>query len=157
MILQKNLGRLTNLATAASITATLFLSTSNAFAASPCLLTPAELQSATGRAFIEGQETKTAVGDPLCVYAEQARPQRKLTIEVTTNKASQRFDSRIRLLQMGKDPITLSGVGDRAYYNGTAAGVLSGERMIAIGQLRRSSDPKISADKVAQLLRSALD
>ena len=64
--------------------------------------------------------------------------------------------SRLRLLQMGGKSIDLKGVGDRAYFNGTAAGVLSGDKLITFSNLRRSSDPKIAAEQLVPALQRAL-
>ncbi|HEY6643279.1 hypothetical protein [Povalibacter sp.] len=128
-----------------------------AYANEACLLTPQQLQTLTGRTFAEGQASRNpGDGSPLCHYAEQTNPQRKLTIGVSSTNAKQQFDSRLRMLQMGGKSIELEGVGDRAYYNGTAAGVLAGSKLIAISNLRRASDPKIESDKVIAALRAAL-
>jgi hypothetical protein len=122
-----------------------------------CLLTPAQLQTLTGRTFGDGQASKNlGDGSPLCHYAEQAKPQRKLTIGVSSTKAKQQFDSRLRMLQMGGKSIELKGVGDSAYYNGTSAGVLTGSKLITISNLRRASDPKIEPDKVVAALQTAM-
>jgi hypothetical protein len=130
---------------------------SAAHADDACLLTPAQLQTLTGRAFAEGQASKNlGDGSPLCHYAEQENPQRKLTIGVSSTNAKQQFDSRLRMLQMGGKPIELKGVGDSAYYNGTGAGVLTGSKLITISNLRRASDPKIESDKVVAALQTAL-
>lgn len=119
-----------------------------------CLLTPAQLQDLTGRAFEEGQPGRNAGdGSPLCHYAERANPKRRLTIGVSSTNAQQQFDSRARMLQTGGRSIELQGVGEAAYYNGTAAGVLSGGRLFSISNLRRASDPKIEPEKVAAALR----
>lgn len=95
-----------------------------AHADTACLLTPSELQTLTGRAFSDGEPGKNAGdGSPLCHYAEKDNPRRKLTIGVSSTNAQSQFESRLRLLQMGGKSIDLKGVGDRAYFNGTAAGV----------------------------------
>lgn len=137
----------------------LFILSPLGFADQACLLTPAELQAATGRAFNEGQATRV-VGDgsPLCVYAETGQPQRKLTIGVSTQSARRQFESRMRLLRMGNKPIELAGVGDAAYFNGTAAGVLAGDRFISLSGLRRgaSKDEQIAPERVVGLLQAAL-
>lgn len=128
-----------------------------AWAESACLLTPAQLQTLTGRTFAEGQlATNPGDGSPLCHYAEQSSPSRKLTIGVSSTNAAKQFDSRVRMLQMGSKSIALDGVGDRAYYNGTSAGVLDGDRLVTISSLRRASDPKIEPGKVVDALRAAL-
>ncbi len=130
---------------------------SSVLAEGACLLTPAELQAATGRAFAAGQSAKNlGDGSPLCHYAEKDKPQRKLTVGVSSTNAQRQFESRMRLLQMGSASIKLDGVGDRAYFSGTAAGVLAGDKLISISNLRRSPDPKIAPDKAAELLRAAL-
>src|SRR5687767_5649903 len=88
---------------------------------SACLLTAAELQTATGRTFDDGQAGDNAVdGAVQCHYAEKGKPQRKLTVGVAGSHARAQFESRRRLLKMGKEPIDLMGVGDAAYYNGTS-------------------------------------
>ena len=130
---------------------------SSADARDACLLSAQQLQAATSRAFAPGEPTKAADGSLLCAYAEQANPKRRLTIQVSSEKAKQQFDSRVRLLSRGSASIALAGVGDAAYYNGTAAGVLMGDKLIAIGGLRRASDPKIAPEKVAHLLQLAMD
>jgi len=122
-----------------------------------CLLTPAELQSLTGRAFSDGEPGKNlGDGSPLCHYAEKDNPRRKLTIGVSSTNAQRQFESRVRLLQASGKPIDLEGVGDRAYFNGTAAGVLSGDKLITFSNLRRSSDPKIAAEQLVPVLQRAL-
>jgi hypothetical protein len=129
----------------------------HAAANSACLLTAAELQAATGRTFDAGQAGDNAIdGAVQCHYSETGRPQRKLTVGVAGTNAKAQFESRRRLLKMGKEPIDLAGVGDAAYYNGTSAGVLAGARLITLSGLRRASDPKVAPDKAAELLRTAL-
>lgn len=140
----------------ALLASTLFFAATGSAAAtpeSPCLLSGAELSSFAGRVFADGTASKTAVGTPMCVYSEKDRPRRKLTIEVSSTNAASQFDSRVRLLQRGKASIEMAGIGDRAYFNGTAAGVLKGDTLVAVGQLRRSSDPEISRDNAGNLLR----
>ncbi|HEY0939744.1 MAG TPA: hypothetical protein VGE08_06580 [Steroidobacter sp.] len=124
---------------------------------SACLLTPAQLQSLTGRSFSEGEIGKDpGDGSPLCHYAQTDNPRRKLTIGMTSAQAERRFESRLRMLQMGRKSIEIDGVGDRAYYNGTSAGVLSGNKLITFSNLRRASDPEIAAEKVVAMLQVAL-
>lgn len=128
-----------------------------ALAADACLLTPDELKALTGRAFEPGQPGKNLADDsPLCHYAESENPQRKLTIGMSTTNAKQQFDSRVRMLSMGGKSIELTGVGDGAYYNGTSAGALSLDKLVTFSNLRRSTDPQIAADSVAQALNAAL-
>ena len=128
-----------------------------AHADTACLLTPSELQTLTGRAFSDGQASKNlGDGSPLCHYAEKDNPRRKLTIGVSAVNAQRQFESRMRMLQMGGKSIALEGVGERAYFNGTAAGVLSGDKLITISNLRRAADPKIAPEKVAAMLQQAL-
>lgn len=123
-----------------------------------CLLTPAQLQVATGRAFAAGvAATNPGDNSPLCHYAQKDNAKRVLTIGVSSTRAQAQFDSRLRLLQRGNTSIALQGVGDRAYFSGTAAGVLSGETLISVSNLRRAGDPEIGSDKVVALLRSALE
>lgn len=122
-----------------------------------CPLTPSELQTLTGRAFGEGEASKNlGDGSPLCHYAEKDNPRRKLTIGVSSTNAQRQFESRMRLLKTGSKSIELQGVGDRAYFNGTAAGVLSGDKLITVSNLRRASDPEIAAEKVVALLQAVL-
>jgi hypothetical protein len=124
---------------------------------SACLLTPAELQAATGRTFENGQAGDNALdGAVQCYYTERGKPQRKLTVGIAGANAKAQFESRIRLLKVGKEPIDLTGVGDAAYFNGTSAGVLAGPRLITLSGLRRASDPKVAPDRAADLLRTAL-
>lgn len=147
--------RITTIATIAVVA---LLVHSTASAADACLLTPAQLQAATGRAFAAG-EAATNPGDnsPLCHYAQTDNAKRVLTIGVSSTRAQAQFDSRLRLLQRGNASIALQGVGDRAYFSGTAAGVLSGDTLISISNLRRAGEPDIASDKVVALLRSALE
>jgi hypothetical protein len=126
-------------------------------ASNACLLSTDELQAATSREFAPGEPTKAADGSLLCAYAERANPKRHLTIQTSSEKAKQQFESRVRLLSTGRASIALAGVGDVAYYSGTAAGVLVGDRLIAIGGLRRAPDPKIASEKVARLLQLAIE
>ncbi|HVF17003.1 MAG TPA: hypothetical protein VNA21_08830 [Steroidobacteraceae bacterium] len=134
----------------------LIATASLADASNACLLSTDELQTATSREFAPGEPTKAAGGSLLCAYAERSNPKRHLTIEMSSEKAKQQFESRVRLLSSGHASIALAGVGDAAYYNGTAAGVLVGDRLIAIGGLRRAPDPKIAPEKVARLLELAI-
>ena len=128
-----------------------------AHADSACLLTPSELQTLTGRTFSDGEPSKNlGDGSPLCHYAEKDNPRRKLTIGVSSTNAQSQFESRVRLLQQGGKSIDLKGVGDRAYFNGTAAGVLVGNKLITLSNLRRSSDPKITAEQLVPALQQAL-
>lgn len=134
------------------------LACSAAGAENACLLTPAALQKATSRTFVEGQPARNLGDDsPLCHYAEKDNPQRKLTVGVSATKAKQQFESRLRLLQMSGKSIELKDVGDRAYYNGTAAGVLTGDKLISISNLRRAGQPQIAQEKVQELLRAAIE
>lgn len=134
------------------------LACSAAAAETACLLTPAALQKATSRAFAEGQLARNLGDDsPLCHYAEKDNPQRKLTVGVSVANARQQFESRLRLLQMSGKSIELKDVGDRAYYNGTSAGVLAGDKLISISNLRRAGQPKIAQEKVQELLRAAIE
>jgi hypothetical protein len=133
------------------------LACATAQADSACLLTPAELQTLTGRAFSDGQASKNlGDGSPLCHYAEKDDPKRKLTIGVSSTNAQRQFESRMRLLQMGSKSIDLKGVGDRAYFNGTSAGVLAGDKLITISNLRRAADPQIAPEKVVATFQLAL-
>ena len=139
------------------LAAVALLAGSVAQAENACLLTPSELQRLTGRAFSEGEASKAAGdGSPLCHYAEKDNPKRKLTIGVSSSNAQRQFESRVRLLQGSGASIDLKGVGERAYFNGTAAGVLSGGRLITLTNLRRASDPKIAPEQVAAMLQLAL-
>jgi hypothetical protein len=132
-------------------------SAAGAAANSACLLTAAELQAATGRTFDDGRAGDNALdGAVQCHYAEKGKPQRKLTVGVAGTNAKAKFESRRRLLKIGKAPIDLAGVGDAAYYNGASAGVLAGARLITLSGLRRASDPSVAPDKAAELLRTSL-
>ena len=57
---------------------------------------------------------------------------------------------------MGKKEIGLKGVGDGAYFNGTSAGVLSGDKLITLSNVRRASAPEIPAERIVTLLQAAL-
>jgi hypothetical protein len=57
---------------------------------------------------------------------------------------------------MGKKEIGLKGVGDAAYFNGTAAGVLSGDKLITVSNVRRPSAPEIPPERIVTLLQAAL-
>ena len=132
----------------------------NAAAQEACLLTPAELESATGRAFTEGVPgVEVGSNVPLCHYAEVERPQRRLTIGLLRESSRARFEASQRLLTRGNDSIALPDVGSAAYFNGTAAGVLAGDIFIRISNLRRgaSQDPEISPEQARTLLQAALD
>lgn len=135
-----------------------FFVTAAASADTACLLTPLQLHELTGRTFKEGEVSKSlGDGSPLCHYSEAGKPQRKLTIGVSTSNAARQFESRMRLLQMGNKKIELQGIGERAYFNGTAAGALSGDTLITITNLRSASDPQIAHEKVVSLLSLALE
>jgi hypothetical protein len=64
----------------------------------------------------------------------------------------------MRLLKVGKQPIDLQGVGDAAYFNGTAAGVLVGDRLITLSGVRRGSskDAAIAPERIVTLLQAAI-
>lgn len=122
-----------------------------------CLLTSSDLQTLTGRAFIDGEPGKNlGDGSSLCHYAEKDNPRRKLTIGMSSVNAQSQFESRMRLLQGSGKSIELKGVGDRAYFTGTAAGVLSGGKLITLSNLRRSSDPTIAPEQLVATLQIAL-
>lgn len=128
--------------------------------ANACMLTPAELQSLVGRAFNAGQESKAVDGSSVCSYTEVALPKRRLLINVIDSKAKVRFESAKRLLKMTNKPIDLSDVGDAAYYNGTAAGVLSGDRMISFSGVKPPPGSKPShlpPEQIVALLKAALN
>lgn len=127
-----------------------------AASATACLVTVAELQTATDRAFGAGQESKAVDGSPLCVYAEVAAPTRKLIVNVIESRGKAGFDSRVRLLTMSKKEIGLKGVGDAAYYNGTSAGVLKGDRLITFSGVRRAASKDIPPERIVALLQAAL-
>ena len=127
-------------------------------AANPCLLTVEELQQATGREFESGTPGKDiATQEPQCTYAETKNPKRHVMVRILTEKAAQRYASNKRLVSFGKDPIELDGVGDAAFYTGTTAGVLLGERAIILSTLRRASDAEIERSTVTDLLRKAAE
>lgn len=129
----------------------------SAEASGGCLVTPAELEAATGRVFEEGRSGKdiTQQHDE-CVYAEKNQAKHKLVISVRTVNARQQFESRKRLLTMGKDSIDIEDVGDAAWFSGVAAAVLKGDRALFLSGVRRASDPNIPREKIAELLRAAL-
>ena len=155
---RKDSMRIANTVNVVSIAAFALLSCSPVSANDACLVTPAQLQSATGRVFADGEAaTNPGDGSPLCHYAQKDNAKRVLTIGVSSTKAKAQFDSRLRLLQRGSASIALQGVGDRAYFSGTAAGVLSGDTLVSISNLRRAGDPAIASDAVVELLRSALE
>ena len=127
--------------------------------ANACILTPAEVQTAIGRAFSAGQESKAVDGSAVCSYAEVAFPKRRLVINVVDSKGKVRFDSAKRLLKMSNKPIDLAGVGDAAYFNGTSAGVLSGDKYIAFSGLKPAPGSKPShaaPEQIVALLQAAL-
>lgn len=124
--------------------------------AAACLLTPEELRAATGREFTAGQEGKAVDGSDLCAYAEVAMPARKLAVNVIASRGKAAYESRMRLLSIGKKEIGLKGVGDAAYFNGTAAGVLTGDKLITLSNLRRASAPEIPSERIVTLLQAAL-
>jgi len=141
------------------VLAMLFLATTGlpgAASAAACLLTPEELEAATGREFSAGQEGKAADGSELCAFAEVAAPTRKLSVNVIASRGKAAYESRLRLLSMGKKDISLKGAGDAAYFNGTAAGVLSGDKLITLSNLRRASAPEIPSERIVVLLQAAL-
>lgn len=127
-----------------------------AASAAACVLTPAELQSATGREFGAGQEGKAVDGSGLCAYAEVAAPTRKMTVNVVESRAKAAFESRVRLLTTSKKDIALKGVGDAAYFNGTSAGVLAGDKLIVLSGVRRPGSPDIPSERIVALLQAAL-
>lgn len=128
--------------------------------AQACILTPTELQTTVGRAFNAGQESKAVDGSSVCSYTEVASPKRRLLINVIDSKANMRFESAKRLLKASNKPIDLAGAGDAAYYNGTAAGALSGDRMIAFSGLKPPPGSKpshLAPEQIVALLKAALD
>ena len=124
--------------------------------ATACIVTPGELQTATGRSFNAGQESKAVDGSAVCSYTEADAPKRRLVINVIESRGKAQIESRKRLLSRGDKPIDLPGVGDAAYYNGTSAGVLSGDRLIAFTNLQRPGTPKAAPEKITALLQAAL-
>jgi hypothetical protein len=121
-----------------------------------CIFTPAELQTATGRSFNAGQESKAVDGSSVCSYTEVAAPKKRLVVNVIESKGKVRFDSSKRLLTMSKKPIDLAGVGDAAYFNGPSAGVLSGDKMIALSGVERAQVPDVPPERVVALLELAI-
>jgi len=139
------------------VVAVFALGSPGAALANACLVTPAELQTATGRAFSSGQESKAVDGSPLCIYAETDAPQRKLTVNVIASRGKAAYDSRMRMLQMGKKSIDLKGVGDAAYFTGPAAGVLTGDTLITFSNVQRAgSKEPIPSERIVALLKAAL-
>lgn len=137
------------------LASTLLLWAGAAGAAGPCLLSAEELTAATGRPFATGEPGQDAAGTPICVYAQTDSPRRRLILGVAGDKARTRYQAQARLL--AREPGSrLDGVGEAAYYNGSAAGALAGERFVFLSQLRRGSDPEIAPQRVAELLDKAL-
>ena len=122
-----------------------------------CLLTPEELRTATGREFSAGKESKAVDGSDMCTYHEVAAPTRKLSINVIQSRGKASFESRMRLLSMGQKEIGLKGVGDAVYFNGTSAGVLTGDKLITLSGVRRPSAPELPPERVVTLLQAALN
>lgn len=127
---------------------------SPALASDACLLSAEELSTATGREFSAGEARKDIVtSEPQCFYAQKANPKRGVLLRIHTQKAASRFEATKRATSFGSEPVDLSGVGDAAYFNGTSAGVLVGEKAAILGTLRGAGDPKIDRAKVAELLK----
>jgi len=129
----------------------------SAASAAACLLTPEELKVATGREFGAGQESKSVDGSDMCSYPEVATPTRKLMLNVINERGKAAYESRLRLLTFGKKDIRLNGVGDAAYLSGTAAGVLKGDRLITLTNVRRPGTPELEPERIVTLLQRALD
>lgn len=128
--------------------------TSQAFAADGCLLSVEELAATTGRAFSAGEPRKDIVtGEPHCFYAQKENPKRGMLLRIHTQKADRRFEATKRATSFGSDPVEVPGVGDAAYFNGTSAGVLVGDKAVILGSIRTAGDPKIDREKVAKLLK----
>lgn len=129
-----------------------------AFAADSCLLSAEEVSAATGRAFSAGEARKDIVtGEPQCFYAQKENPKRGVMLRIHSQKAASRFEATKRVTTFGNDPVDLPGIGDGAYFNGTSAGVLVGDKAVILGSLRGAGEPKIGHDKVAELLRLVID
>lgn len=127
---------------------------SPAFASDACLLSVEELSAATGREFSAGEARKDiATGEAQCFYAQKANPKRGMSLRIHAQKAASRFEATKRATSFGSEPVDLPGVGDAAYFNGTSAGVLVGEKAAILGTLRGAGDPKIDRAKVAELLK----
>ncbi|MBM0106737.1 hypothetical protein JM946_18550 [Steroidobacter sp. S1-65] len=128
--------------------------------ANACLLSPAELQTKMGRAFNAGQQSEAVDGSALCSYTEVANPKRSLRINVIESQAAPRFERTKRLLTMGNKSIDLAGVGDAAYYNGTTAAVLSGDRLVVISNVKPPPGSKPShhsPEEMVALLKAAIE
>jgi hypothetical protein len=124
--------------------------------ANACILTPSELQTATGRSFNAGQESKAVDGSSVCSYTEVAAPKKRLVVNVIESKGKARFESSKRLLTMSRKDIGLAGVGDAAYFNGPSAGVLSGDKMIALSGVERAQVAAVPPERIVALLQIAL-
>jgi hypothetical protein len=125
-----------------------------ALAADGCLLSVDELSAAAGRAFSAGEPRKDIVTEePQCFYAQKDKPKRGMTLRIHTQKAASRFEATKRVTTFGSDPVELSGVGDAAFFNGTSAGVLVGDKAVILGSIRGAGDPKIAREKVVGLLK----
>lgn len=61
-----------------------------------------------------------------------------------------------RTLTMNKKEIGLKGVGDAAYFNGTSAGVLAGDKLIVLSGVRRLGAADIAPERIVALLQAAL-
>jgi hypothetical protein len=57
---------------------------------------------------------------------------------------------------MGGKDIGLAGVGDAAYFNGPSAGVLSGDRMIALSGVERAEVAAVPCERIVALMQIAL-
>jgi hypothetical protein len=125
--------------------------------AKACIFTPAELQTATGRAYNAGQESKAVDGSSVCSYTEVDAPKKRLVVNVIESKGKVRFESSKRLLKMTRKSIDLAGVGDAAYFNGPSAGVLSGDKVIALTGVERAQVAAVPPERVVALLGIALE
>lgn len=125
-----------------------------AFASDGCLLSSDELSAATGRAVLAGQPRKDIVtGEPQCFYAQKDKPKRGMMLRIHAQKAANRFEATKRVTAVGGEPVDLPGVGDAAFFNGTSAGVLVGDKAVILGSLRGAGDPKIAPEEVTKLLQ----
>ena len=129
-----------------------------AFATDGCLLSAEELSAATGRAFIAGEARKDIVtAEPQCFYAQKDKPKRGMMLRIHSQKAASRYEATKRVTTFGSEPVELPGVGDAAFFNGTSAGVLIGDKAVILGSLRGAGEPKVAREKVAELLRLVIE
>jgi hypothetical protein len=57
---------------------------------------------------------------------------------------------------MTRKDIGLGDAGDAAYFNGTSAGVLSGDKMIALSGVERAQAAAVPPERIVALMQIAL-